>query len=419
MTTESNSYKIDIELIDILGEKKRFTTFGTFVSFFEKENDFWRVEVGNIASREPFNDLLHVIGTALNEINSYKNNFSQWDESTKQQRWNQLFSRVQQLSTQIVFSQTPFAIALVEACKIGQMQAHAFWAVVTNKNNNQLPNITVPYLEGAFLGYEFLYQDESVIYKRRDSERHAFSSLRKTLSDQTDVIVGQIDDFKSQIDEWKTTSQEELATDREAYKNEQSEFLSSSAEKLETQLAKDKDDRELFFADAMKRIENLEALYREKLRLEPAATYWNNRAKKLRDAGRGWGALLAVTTIVTGLGFGWLFQQWMTSSKVIETFTAMHWQGVVLLVATLTMFIFLIRVLGKMTFSSFHLQRDAEERELLSYLYLALSEKGNVDSESRQVVLQSLFSRAETGLLSGDHGPTIPVAEVAQKIRSN
>jgi hypothetical protein len=299
------------------------------------------------------------------------------------------------------------------------MQAHAFWIVVAKQNSGQLPNTTAPYLEGVIFAYEFLHQDESVIYKRRDSERHAFSSLRKTLSEQTDVIVGQIDDFRRQIDEWKSASQQDLTNDREAYKNEQKEFLSSSAEKLETQLAQDKGDCEAFFVNAKKQIDDLETLYREKLRLEPAATYWNKRAKELKDAGRGWGALLAITTIITGLGFGWLFHEWMISGKVIEKFSAMHWQGVVLLVATVTMFIYLIRVLGKMTFSSFHLQRDAEERELLSYLYLALSEKGNVDNESRQVVLQSLFSRAETGLLSGDHGPTIPVAEVVQKFKSN
>jgi len=138
----------------------------------------------------------------------------------------------------------------------------------------------------------------------------------------------------------------------------------------------------------------------------------------LRFAGRSYGAILAVVTTLIGLGFGGLFYQWMTSGKIIEKLSAEHWQGVVILAATLTMFIFLIRVLGKMTFSSFHLQRDAEERELLTYLYLALSEKGTVDNESRQVVLQSLFSRAETGLLAGDHGPTIPVAEVVQKLKS-
>lgn len=418
MTTEIDLMKIDLELIDVIGESRKFTTFKSLENFFEKENSFWQGEVGNIANREPVNNLLSAVNTSIQDIRTYKGNVPQWDESVRKSKLDQIVARIKQHSRSMVFSQTPFAIALVEVCKIGHQQAHAFWLAVARRNDGQLPNTTLPFVEGAILGYEFLHQDESIIYKRRDSERHALSSLRKTLTDQTDSIVGQIDDFRGQIDEWKTASQQDLAADREAYKNEQGEFLSSSAERLEKKLEQDNIDREDFFAKAMKRIEDLESLYREKLRLEPAATYWSNRAISLRNSGRVWGALLALTTILTGLGFGWLFQQWMISSKVIETFTSMHWQGVVLFVATLTMFIYLIRVLGKMTFSTFHLQRDAEERELLSYLYLALSEKGNVDSDSRQVVLQSLFSRAETGLLSGDHGPTIPVAEVVQKFKA-
>jgi hypothetical protein len=274
-------------------------------------------------------------------------------------------------------------------------------------------------IEGAILGYEFSHQDESVIYKRRESEKRAFAGLRKRLSDQTDEIIGQVDDFRQGIDEWKTTSQAELVTDRESYKNEQAEFLSTSSEKLENQLSKEGTDRDTFFVNAKKQLDELESLYQEKLRLEPAATYWGTRAKWLKWAGRFYGAVMALVTVIVGCGFGWLFYQWMTKGEPIKELVAEHWQGVIMLGATVTMAIFLIRVLGKITFSTLHLQRDAEERELLTYLYLALSEKGSVDKESRQVVLQSLFSRAETGLLAGDHGPTIPVADVVQKFRSN
>ncbi len=62
-----------------------------------------------------------------------------------------------------------------------------------------------------------------------------------------------------------------------------------------------------------------------------------------------------------------------------------------------------------MVFSSFHLQRDAEEREQLTHVYLALThEKDELDVEARNIILQALFSRADTGLLGGDSGPTMP-----------
>ena len=61
-------------------------------------------------------------------------------------------------------------------------------------------------------------------------------------------------------------------------------------------------------------------------------------------------------------------------------------------------------------FSSFHLQRVSEESALLTNLYLSLKEGKVDDPESRKIILQALFSRSETGLLSGEHGPTMPTA---------
>ena len=67
-----------------------------------------------------------------------------------------------------------------------------------------------------------------------------------------------------------------------------------------------------------------------------------------------------------------------------------------------------MRSLNKLMFSSFHLARDAEERKKLTYVYLALKEQGAVDKEDRHIILQSLFSRAETGLLKDESSPTMP-----------
>jgi len=51
----------------------------------------------------------------------------------------------------------------------------------------------------------------------------------------------------------------------------------------------------------------------------------------------------------------------------------------------------------KAMFSSFHLARDAEEREHLTFVYLALINDSKIEKEDRQLIMQSLFSRADTG----------------------
>jgi hypothetical protein len=67
-----------------------------------------------------------------------------------------------------------------------------------------------------------------------------------------------------------------------------------------------------------------------------------------------------------------------------------------------------IRAISKVMFSSFHLSRDAEEREQLSYFYLALKNDNAVDDKDKHLIMQSLFSRADTGLLKEDSSPTMP-----------
>ena len=52
--------------------------------------------------------------------------------------------------------------------------------------------------------------------------------------------------------------------------------------------------------------------------------------------------------------------------------------------------------------------RDAQERELLTYLYLSLHKDKEIDESSRNIILQALFNRSETGLLANESGPTMP-----------
>jgi hypothetical protein len=67
--------------------------------------------------------------------------------------------------------------------------------------------------------------------------------------------------------------------------------------------------------------------------------------------------------------------------------------------------------------SSLHLSRDAKEREQLTYFYLALIQENAVTDAERELVLRSLFSRSNTGLVKGDDAPEIPpgVADIISR----
>ena len=79
-----------------------------------------------------------------------------------------------------------------------------------------------------------------------------------------------------------------------------------------------------------------------------------------------------------------------------------------ILITIVSLLAFIIRMLAKLYMSTLHLSRDADEREQLTHFYLALKKDTTIDPQERQLILQSLFSRADTGLLKEDSSPTMP-----------
>ena len=81
-------------------------------------------------------------------------------------------------------------------------------------------------------------------------------------------------------------------------------------------------------------------------------------------------------------------------------------------------FFYILRLLVKMALSSYHLASDAQERHQLTYQYLSLLQANAIEEKDREIILQSLFSRAETGLLKGDSIPTMPDGLLGQIVKN-
>jgi len=79
--------------------------------------------------------------------------------------------------------------------------------------------------------------------------------------------------------------------------------------------------------------------------------------------------------------------------------------------------VYFIRLFVKLATSAYHLSRDAYERYQLTYVYLSLLNEKAVKEEERNIVLQSIFSRADTGLLKGDSTPAFPEGVISQLLK--
>ena len=171
-----------------------------------------------------------------------------------------------------------------------------------------------------------------------------------------------------------------------------------------------------FYNGAHESIIENENLYREKLRLEAPANYWHKRAILLKTEGKSYlNWLIGVSIIAAVLLFALLMSLGndFFQTAFSDTVRGIKWS--IILITIVSLLAFCIKILARLTFSSFHLSRDAEEREQLTHFYLALKKDTTIDPGERQLILQSLFSRADTGLLKEDSSPTMPTTSLIEK----
>lgn len=260
---------------------------------------------------------------------------------------------------------------------------------------------------GASLANDFIRKESSLKYNRKDAEQKSFESLKK--------------EFKNTISEASSTVVDHLKNTNDKYE----EYLNSIEEqKNEKDLAfqdwftTSKKSFEEFSKTSNRRIDELKKLYEEELALKAPAQYWEERAKEMKSQGQLWLLGLALSTIIGvvclynllgSIGTG----EFETMFK--DTGTSIKWS--IVFITFITFLAFLIRTFTKLTFSSFHLARDAQERKQLTYVYLALKENKAVSDMDRNIVLQAIFSRADTGLLKEDSSPTMPSTIIEKVVK--
>lgn len=253
--------------------------------------------------------------------------------------------------------------------------------ISTTRTNSK--SVSVDYLEGVFTAFAYL--------KIVDNPSK-FS--KKELLTFSDAVNKAIDNYNELDSEYiRSFHEQELRIlDRE-------ESVRQDIENLENNAKEYFDNRNI-------RCEELETLYREKLMLQGPAEYWSAMEEDYTKKGKRWlWASVVCSVVVIGI---LLLIIWLVPNLFSD---GTHWidvfknSAIITVIASIA--IYTLRVMVKMSMSSYHLARDAKEREQLAYFYLALKDNDGVTDKERAIVLNALFSRSETGLLKGDSSPTM------------
>jgi hypothetical protein len=307
--------------------------------------------------------------------------------------WRTIQNQLQADENQLTYDspQTEFLIDLKK--EFPNYVSGAYHYIIGSYNFNTRDNFT-----GGLLAYEFELKDHTNLTTRRTKEKSSITKIKN--------------DLKEQLNESEIQLTEHLTNANKEYKEyvENIDGFKTEKETLFNKwFDKSKENFTTFDSDSKDKIADLERTYEELLRLKKPAEYWNSRAITLKA--EGWTAVKWLIGLISFACITLYLLLWLTPEGMLLSFVkgsaqAIKWS--IIYVTFISFLAFGIRALNKIAFSSFHLARDSEEREQLTYVYLSLIKDSAVDEKDKNLIMQSLFSRAETGLLKDDSGPTMP-----------
>lgn len=390
--------KIRVSFTDLAGKSLKFEGFRELADFLESEARFWKEKY----------ELLNKTKNNVHPALSFHTNFIQadstikgwsaqledWDEAQLHQQINSLISQFfRHINSHWLWSGHPFVATFIESHdQHGHEVATAFLDYVAKKHISNI-NTSNGFL-GVMIGYEFINQDSDLL-KRRNSEKVSLGHLRTRLEETTTKLTGEVENFKTDISSWDSKTRDDWST-----------FLENASIDDSSQKGLRSEEFSRYITECKNNITSLENTYKEKLRLEMPAQYWKSAARKFGIQGGLWFLALTASVLLGIYYFSEFFNNWLQGQKLAVQLNSI--QGIVIFGTILTTYAFFVRTISRVTFSSLHLMRDAEEREQLTYLYLSLVNDKKIDEDSRNIVLQALFSRSETGLLASETGPTMP-----------
>jgi uncharacterized Tic20 family protein len=341
-----------------------------------------------------------------NGIINFIENYST-DISNRQYCWSQyVSSRINSTGQYPLLFNTPEVDFLLKVNKETPQYFPGSFHTLIHKNISNYSDLNSFF--GALLVYEFSMKDFTSITERKNSEKKSINTLRtefenylneseKTLSTHLSNSNSEYNEYVKKIDELKNNKEDEF--------------------KLWFDKTKD-EDWKVWFEEKTQHLKSLEETYESKLKLEKPAKYWEEKSKiykgQASTAKKYLIFLISITivflTSILLIAPDWIFTNVFKGNEL----AVVRWS--LIFIVLISIIAFSIKALTKYMFSSYHLARDAEERHTLTFFYLSLLKDTEVKDEERQMILQSLFSRTDTGLLKEDSSPTLPTNEVINKI---
>ena len=228
--------------------------------------------------------------------------------------------------------------------------------------------------------------------------KQQLSDLKESKDDfETNIVLP----IKSKLQEISDDSEEqykEITTFIETKHNEiQKQFDEKTIELKEFRSSMDnwKEEKQV-------QLNDLEETYKNKLSLEAPEKHWHICSKEYREKAKSWTWVLIVAVLVLICSLAGLVM--VIHDYSLDTIQEIPFVSKsFILISIISFFVYIIRVLIKIVMSNHHLATEYEQKAALTRFYQALTKAGtDITKEERIIIIHSLFSKTETGLVKTD-----------------
>lgn len=356
------------------GTAKKFPTIQKFYDYMLIEQEYWQEctinnSVASISNL--FSSIVNSITAATNDENSVTRHLSE-------------AIRLASLNTfPAVYSKTTFGKLILSKYRLSPVVADGLCRYLNRETIAGINfNVFKGFLEGVIIGdLENFYQDTT------DKEKETLSTLKSELLNEINLNYEVHKNHKITLDD-----------SFKSFKDETTSWSTEITTKTEI-LLKEKQDE----------FDTLESRYNENLMLKEPAAYWEKLHIDYNNKGDFWRerVIWSSSIFVVLLSIMLFFLpdiQLTTAGK----FNLQSLKETLIFAIIVSIGFYVIKLFVTLTMSSYHLSRDAKERQQLTYVYLALLKEKGVEPAERSIILNSIFARSDTGLLKGDSGPSFP-----------
>lgn len=177
-----------------------------------------------------------------------------------------------------------------------------------------------------------------------------------------------------------------------------------------------------FILNHSNELSNLERTYEEKLKIEKPAEFMLEQANKYRNSFYWWCLAIVLLAIFLIILLAVIVSPQVTFNDKLITVSVlskdMPVYSSIILLAMISLVVYILRIFIKMAVSSKHLMEEYKQKYSLTYFYLSLVNNGNIeDEQSRNIILTSLFTKADTGLIKNDSSSDTEKTLLAQLIK--